>query len=120
MSKDFKHIGVLGMHWGRRKGSKIPIKKSKPRIKISEDYAIKEKLKTKKLSEMSNKELRSFNERLQLERQYKDLTKSDISPGRKFVSTFLTSPVKEVGMGIAKEIIRDIVKKKIQQSISSS
>lgn len=63
-NNELKHYGVLGMKWGRRKG----------RI-VSEDSANTAKIRKKKIREMSNQELRTANDRLTLERNYKSLTK---------------------------------------------
>ena len=92
-----QHFGILGMKWGRRSAHKSSSKK--PRVKkvedISEDAAKKNQLKKKKLSQMTNAELKTLNERLQLEKQYKDLTKADISPGKKFVIEVLKGAAKQ-------------------------
>ena len=45
---------------------------------------------------MTNSELKSLNERLQLERTYKELTKVDKSMGRKFVEELLTNEGKKI------------------------
>lgn len=55
------HYGVLGMRWGVRKRS------------ASQDSSKVKEIRKKRISEMSNQELRDVNNRLQLERQYKDL-----------------------------------------------
>jgi hypothetical protein len=59
-------------------------------------------LKGKRISEMSNAELKALNERLQLEKQYKELTKLDVSPARKFVTDLLV----DVGKQTAKSYIQ--------------
>ena len=46
---------------------------------------------------MSNEELKKLTTRLQLEKQYKDLTKTDISGGKKFIS--------EVMQGVGKQLL---------------
>lgn len=56
------HYGVKGMKWGKRK-----------KRETSEDHNTARALAKKKPDEMSNAELRKLNERLQLERTYKDL-----------------------------------------------
>jgi hypothetical protein len=58
------HHGVKGMRWGVRK-----------RRNVSDDSAKTTAIRKKHISEMTNQELRDANNRLQLERQYKDLTK---------------------------------------------
>ena len=99
-----EHWGILGMHWGKKKGrKKMPIKVIK--TSSSDDHLTKEQLKTKPLKEMSNKEIRTFTERIQLEKQYSDLTKKEVSKGKKFVNEFLLNPLKEVASRKAKEMI---------------
>lgn len=84
--KEMKHVGVLGMHWGRRKGRSES---------ASEDHRKVANLKKKKLSDMSNEELRAFTTRLQLERQYKDLNQSSFSKGQKILAEVLGNAAKE-------------------------
>lgn len=63
-NNELKHYGVPGMRWGARK-KRVP----------SEDSVATAKIRKKKIYEMSNKELQTANNRLQLERNYKNLTK---------------------------------------------
>lgn len=53
------HYGVLGMRWGVRR---------------SADSSNVKNIRKKKVSEMSNKELQDANNRIRLEREYKNLT----------------------------------------------
>lgn len=69
MSKEFSHYGVKGMKWGIRKK------------RTSTDYDEYKSLKKKKTYEMSNAELRKFNERSRLEGEYKRLNPSHIKKG---------------------------------------
>lgn len=74
------HYGVKGMKWGRRKAKEAP----------SEDYVRTKNLRKKSLNSLSNDELRKLNERLQLERSYRDLTSSPtalsrVKKGREYV-----------------------------------
>ena len=116
-----EHIGVLGMHWGKRK-SKGP-NSTKGKESGSEDHNKKIILKKKKIHEMSNVELRALNERLQLERQYKDLSKSDKSTAAKTVKDLLANAGKEtaknfvskaMAKGVSKGIDTLIKKKKLR------
>jgi len=98
MTNNLKHYGIKGMQWGvRRKRS------SKTGRVESEDSRSAKSLRKKKLSEMSNDELRKLNTRLQLERQYKDLTKKDTSKAQKFVSDVL----RESGKNLASKYVKD-------------
>lgn len=96
--KVLAHYGILGMKWGKRKAKSV--------TNPSEDHKRAQSLKGKKISEMSNSELRDLTQRLQLERQYKDLKKSEISEGQKLVSGIL----KDIGRDMLKEAIRSGVK----------
>lgn len=79
MDNTLQHVGVLGMKWGRRKA----------RVASPEAARTKALLKTKKLDELTNEELRTVTTRLQLEKQFKDLTKKDVSKGQKIVRDIL-------------------------------
>ena len=84
------HAGVLGMRWGRRRGpakSTVTVKKVKPLP--HEDYQNARELKKKGMRNLSNTELKALNNRLQLEKQYKDLNKASVSSGQKWVQTLL-------------------------------
>jgi hypothetical protein len=61
----------------------------------SVDYKKKVSLKKKKPSQMTNAELKTLNERLQLEKQYKDLTRSETTAGKKFVADILSNAAKQ-------------------------
>lgn len=65
------------------------------KAKYSADHIKKVELKKKRISAMSNEEIRTLANRLQLEKQYKDLQKQDVSKGRKFVEDILKDVLKE-------------------------
>ncbi len=88
MSGSLRHIGVLGMHWGIRNRRPSSTDTS------SEDHKVARAIKAKKVSEMSNEELKKLTTRLQLEKQLSDLSKNDMTPGRKFVTDVLTTHAK--------------------------
>ena len=104
-----KHFGILGMKWGKRKAKKATIKPFK-RERVSEDYSTKELLKKKKLPTLTNAEIKRITERLQLERQFKELTKEQMSPGKKFVMDILQN--------VAKEAATNFIKKHVNKAIS--
>lgn len=94
-----EHFGIPGMKWGRRKSrSSVTPSSGKKVIREdtrSADHKRANEIKKKKVSEMSNEELKALNTRLQLEKQYKDLAKTDISPGKKFVTDLLINSGKQ-------------------------
>lgn len=98
-SHELMHHGILGMHWGRKKSSMTP---STTHRQVSEDHITKTQLKKKHVTEMSNAELKQLNERLQLERQYKDLRKNDVSAGKKRI----TKLIQDVAMELAKDELK--------------
>jgi hypothetical protein len=61
--KWLQHWGVLGMHWGKKKSTGP----------ASGDHLIASKIKSKRMEEMSNEELRYLSNRLQLEKTYREL-----------------------------------------------
>lgn len=74
-NNELYHYGVLGMRWGRRKS------------RMSQDAREVKTIKKKKVSEMSNAELRKLNERQNLERNYRQLNPNSISKGIAVVGT---------------------------------
>lgn len=95
------HFGVLGMHWGRRKA----------RVSTdSADSQAAKSLKKKRLSEMSNEELKKLNTRMQLEKQYKDLKSSDTSRGQRFLAAAVGA--------IGKQLINSAVSKGSSEAVN--
>ena len=68
------HYGIKGMQWGRRKAGTG--KASTHVKKGSEDHEKSRELNAKKPRDLSNSELKALNNRLQLERSHKDLTRT--------------------------------------------
>lgn len=65
------------------------------KVQPSEDAVKANRIKRKRIPEMSNAELKAVNERLQLERQYKELSKQDVSKGRKWATDILENSAKQ-------------------------
>ena len=105
MSNELTHYGVLGMRWGRRKGT------TSSQDKTSDDHKRKVSLKKKKLSELTNAELRELTNRMQLEKQYKDLNRSNVSAGRKVV--------KDIVGGAAKQTASNYISKYMSKGIDA-
>ena len=85
-----QHHGILGMKWGDRRTPEQLARASGK--KTSSDDEVKK---------MSDSELRSKINRLQMEKQYKQLTSSEISVGRKFVQDVLTNAAKQTATNYA-------------------
>lgn len=91
MNNSLFHWGIPGMKWGiRRKSSGGSARPD------SEDHKTVKSLRGKKVSEMSNDELKKLTSRLQLEKQLKDLSASDVSFGQKFVQEVLGNAGKQL------------------------
>jgi hypothetical protein len=112
------HYGVLGMHWGHRKGnsSRSSQPGGPPKHKVSEDHIVSRALKAKHVSEMSNADLKAFTTRLQLEKQYKDLTKQEVSGGRKVITEILGNAAKET----AKTYVTKYMNKAVEELLKKA
>ena len=84
------HFGILGMKWGvrRQRGSDGRIVEGSH---ASEDHQKARDLKKKGARNLSNSELKAYVERMNLEKQYSNLNKKEVSAGRKFVSDVLVT-----------------------------
>jgi hypothetical protein len=80
---ELKHVGVLGMKWGKRKQQSQTIKSS--------DRENFEKLKHVPIESLTNEQIRVLTDRIRLEKQYKEVTKKQLNPGLKFVRDTLLS-----------------------------
>ena len=84
------HHGVKGMKWGIRKdysSSDSGKRKRSRQEDWSDDAKEASQIKKKRVSQMSNVELRKLNARQNLERQHQQLNPSVISKGIKYAST---------------------------------
>lgn len=137
------HYGVLGMKWGRRKARETSssnpkrkkmstIDKIKNRIKnnkdkkerlkkayeqsLSADHKEATKLKTKDTKQLSNDELRKLTNRMQLEKQYKELRSSEIKSQRTYMDEIKEAIMDDYVYPYA----RDYATKKMQEVISEA
>lgn len=79
MNSELKHYGVLGMRWGRRSGGSITSSKTKKASKKNK----------KKVSEMSDSELREKVNRIQMEQQYSKLTSQNVKSGKQYIDKLI-------------------------------
>lgn len=124
MSKDeLYHYGIKGQKWGVRRfqnkdGSLTPAGRKRQKQNddgpIHEDYS--KSHNTKSVKSMSDKELRDRINRLNMERQYAQLTATEKSMGRKIVSEVLLN----VGKELAKEYLKNYAKKGIEEALKRS
>lgn len=93
LTDDFlSHYGVLGMKWGKRKGSSgASVKKAK---------------KNPKASTMSDAELRTKINRLQMEKQYKQLTTKDRSAASRFVGDIVRESAKKTVSSYVSDVMK--------------
>ena len=108
-NRELYHFGIKGMKWGIRRyqnkdGSLTPAGRKRQK---SEDHIRAKNLKKKKLSELSNAELRELNNRMQLESQYKNLKKQNVSIGRKFIQDVAYETAKNTTSEYAKKYAKE-------------
>lgn len=80
------HYGVLGMKWGVRKDKTKGGLRKRKSTPVHDDY--RKAHSGKSVKSMSDSELRSVNNRLQMERQYSELTRKT-SKGKKVVNALI-------------------------------
>lgn len=117
------HHGVKGMKWGRRKSrpksSATSFRRSKAKKRQTKRVSIKN---------LSDSELQNKVRRLQLEKQYRDLKKDEISAGRKILGDILKTSGRTLGVQVVNyvggkainqafndEVVKNIGKKKKKQ-----
>lgn len=107
MNNELTHHGVKGMRWG--------VRKKQP----STDYTEYKKIKKKKLKEMSNEELKKLNNRMNLEANYRELKKRNVSAGRKFVTNVLSGTATAIATKYATKYAEIGVKKVVKLGIDA-
>lgn len=130
---ELKHYGVKGMKWGVRKARPSSGKRSgKTNAQRIYEHVISKKTATTKpvlsgsskpakhrISDMSDEELRSAINRMQMERTYAQLTAKEVSKGRKFVNEVLYNSAKSTATKVTTETMQKLVKKMLGDSSSS-
>ena len=92
-SRELYHHGIKGQKWGIRRyqnkdGTRTALGKKRERNDIHEDY--KKAHDKKNVKYMSDTELRNRNNRLQMERQYQNMTKKT-NKGKKVVTALIAT-----------------------------
>lgn len=101
MDNELNHYGVKGMHWGVRR-SKNELSKGKKKRTLTEDDKRKASMRedVKNRRTMSTNELRNKIERLKMQKQLKDMTEDELSPGKSFVKKVLSNSGQKVATTI--------------------
>lgn len=126
------HYGVLGMKWGVRKDRKTGASRktanpkggksattTKSPVPKAEDFLESRRYKAKAVAGLSNTELKKLNERLNLEKQYKDLTKAERQKGKNFMAEALSSGLKQTTTTVVAASSLYAVKKAIEKSLGA-
>jgi 2'-5' RNA ligase len=103
------HYGVKGMHWGVRRSQK-----SDPHPP-SEDHVrkvqLKDQIKGSGVKSLSNKELRDFLERVDLEQRYSKI------PKQKSASSEATKMIKDILINVGKQEATKIIAKQVGKTV---
>ena len=116
--RELMHFGIKGMHWGIRRspeqlghrkksekdeyaGHKRPVTATKTKNPRTLDQKL-----NNELADMSDDELRQVVNRMNLERQYKDLRTQDINRGKNAVQKFVERNAKAVVDQEAQKLMR--------------
>lgn len=96
MYDEVEHYGVKGMRWGVRRSGKSGSVGTKKNIRKEANQAKKNrKEKMKRRRSLSLEDLKKEIYRLELEKRLKDLSSSDISPGKTAVKEILSRSGKQ-------------------------
>lgn len=112
---ELSHAGIKGMKWGVRRyqnkdGSLTPAGRKRYNS-MSDDAKTAYNLKQKKVSSMSNAELKKLNERIRLEQEYSRLNPSTINKGLKVAAGVAAGLGTVAGLYNNSKTIIDIGKK---------
>lgn len=116
------HWGVKGMRWGVRRyqnkdGSLTPAGKKRYDSDVHEDH---QKTYPKSVKSMSDAELRSTINRMQMEKQYSQLNQKEKSAGRKWIENLFTESAKEVAKSYVTKYAKAGIDKAIKVAIENS
>lgn len=101
------HFGVKGMKWGVHRKSRVPASSD-----AQKSLDIRKKAKQGKVRSLTNAELQTAINRMNLEQQFKRLAVNERPPIQRWVaSTLLEVGKREVQTAIAKKVATTVAKK---------
>lgn len=101
MQDTLMHYGIKGMKWGVRRTPAQLGHKTKNTSK---------KQRRAEVKSMSDAELRNRINRLQMEKQYMQLTEPEISPGKKFVKEVCNNAAKQTASTYVAQFMKKGIK----------
>lgn len=108
MDKTLMHVGVLGMRWGRRRGSRSNSTQNTPH------HSAAPAPHKPTISEMSNEELIARTTRLKLESDYMNaIPKRTASKGERFMQVVAMEVLKPSAIDIGKSFLTGQAKKRL-------
>lgn len=108
------HYGKVGMKWGQRKA------RGSNTVTSTRTKGKFDKKAPKKLNKMSDAELKKIISRMQMEKQYGDLTRPKPNAGKQFVKELLIGVGKTQATKYANQIANDQIAKIIAQTAAKA
>lgn len=105
-----RHYGIPGMKWGVRRyqnkdGTLTPAGKKRRADSRSEDRKEYDRLRSKRVKELSNKEIQTILTRADLEKRLSNIDKSVVDVGREIAGQVFREVGKETAKGLVKKVI---------------
>ena len=122
MNNELYHHGILGQKWGvrrtpeqlgHRKEQREVLKNRFNRSAGVRSTSVLKEARSKDINKLSNQELRDYNERLNLEQNFVNLTKGNIFKGKEWVAKTVVSGIVVGAVAtVSKKVVSDWLKKK--------
>lgn len=105
-----EHHGIRGMKWGVRRGDNATT------VKTSADYRKVADLKKRPKQSLTNKQLQTANQRMQLERQFTQLNPSAVKKGHDFLKGVVATTALAISVLSMSKQVRDLGKKFVHEA----